>query len=384
MQSENCEGKGLEFLTRGQISYKWETYSNFTCKLRFFLYFESEALAQYLLLALAVERLVALYCLLAVRLWATNRNARLLIASLVLLSVLDATPSLFEVALTQSTNSVPSSVACLGIYKHVIQMVTLVVFNILLNNIVPSVAVLVCSLIMSYKIKKAMEKRRELQQQLRFYRSFGRPLELPNRVVPQHSLAKGPLVSQASRSARAGSSQRLQDLKLAKSVLVIATLEVLMYLTHGLIWSSFALQIFLQAPPAVRSTLHALGYVVSDLMIVTRLWNLYIYYFTIPAFRFALQRLLCSCCCARFQPESASSGERASPYFSSKLSRSEVAIQRSRSSTINIASLHVEAELLREKRALSANSLGINIALLQAEAQSLREKRALSTISLRL
>ena len=357
VHSKNCEGKGLDFLTRGKISYKWEKYSNFTCKLRFFWHFESEALAQYLLLALAVERVAALYRPLAVRLWATHRNARLLIAGLVLLSVLDATPSLFEVALKHSANGVPSAVACLGIYKHVIQMVTLIVFNILLNNILPSVAVLVCSLIMSYKIKNAMEKRRQLQHQLRSKRGFRRPFEQPNRVVTQNNLANGPLVSQASKSARAGSSQRLQEMKLAKSVLVIATLETLMYLMHGLIWSAFALQIFLQAPPAVRGTLHALGYVISDLMIVMRLWNLYVYYFTIPAFRVALQRLLCSCCCARFQPEFASSGERASSYFSSQLSRSQVAAQRSRSATINIVSLHAEAKLSREKRTLSANSL---------------------------
>lgn len=318
LHSSICKGKGLEFATAGRISFYLETLSNFTCKLRFFWYFESQALSQYLLLALAVERVIALYHPMAVRRWATRRNARYLVAGLVLLSVFDAVPSIFEFSLTQRPGGAPGTLSCLGIYKQVFQMVTLIVFTVLMNNLLPGVTVLVCTLIISYKIKRASKARRHMLPQFGVYTDNRRsPPLLP---VPMNNPANGRRILIPSRSMQRqgsrGSVPYLQEMQLAKSVLVLASFEVFMHLTYGLIWSTFALQIFMKAPFVVRGILYSLGSIVTYSMILTCIWNLFIYYFTILVFRTELQRVLhlFCCCCAfrRRRPESALFVNRAS------------------------------------------------------------------------
>ena len=326
------EGKGLEFASRGRISYRLELVSNLICKLRFFWYFESEALAKYLLLALAVERVVALYHPVAVRHWATRRNARLLIAAIVLLSVFGAIPSLFEYALTQSPFGATGAMACLWIYKHIIQLVTLILFTVLINNLLPEVAVLVCLFIMSYKIKKASKVRRQMQPQFGSYNDSRRPRNLL--MVPLNNPTNGPQILVSSRSGQqqgAGSQRQIQNLQLAMSVLVLSALEVLMYLIYSLVWLTFGLQIFIQAPNKVRSTLLSIGSIITSSMIVIRIWRLYIYYFTIRGFRTALKCVVYRCCCAGRQPESMQLGDQSGSFMvAAQLSQSQMSMRRPR------------------------------------------------------
>ena len=267
--------------------------------------------------------MVALYHPLAVRRWATWRNAQRLIAALVLLSVLDAVPCVFEVALAQNPNRATGHLACIGVYKHVLQMVTLVLFTLLLNNSLPSVAVLLCSFIMSYKIKSLSSARRRLRPQFRVFGGFQPPLEI--RVIHQNNTEGTHQILEVPRNVprhAAGPPFHMQELKLAKSVLILTTLEALMHVAHGLIWSAFALQNILQASREVRGRLLSVGLLSSYTLVVIRLWNLYIYYFTIPAFRTELHRVLCRCCCARLRPDPAPVRQRADS--SSRLSLAQI------------------------------------------------------------
>ena len=306
--------------------------SNLICKLRFFWFFESEALAKYLLLALAVERVVALYHPVAVRHWATRRNARLLIAAIVLLSVFCAIPSLFEYALMQSPFGASGAMACLGIYKHIFQMVTLILFTVLMNNLLPEVAVLVCSFIMSYKLNIISKARRQMQPQFGCYSASRRPQGLL--MVSLNNPTNRPQVLVSSRSGQqqgAASLQQIQELQLAKSIIVLSALEVLMYLSYSSIWVTFALHLFIEAPYKVRATLLSLGSIITSSMIVIRIWRLYVYYFTIRAFRTALRCVIYRCCCAGRQSESMQFEERSgSVMVAAQLSLSQMSMRRSR------------------------------------------------------
>ena len=185
-------------------------------------------------------------------------------------------------------------------------MFTLVLFTLLLNKSLPSIAVLLCSFIMSYKIKSLSSARRRLGRQFRVFGGFQPPLEL--RVIHQNNIEARHQILDVPRNVPrhgAGSPFHMQELKLAKSVLILTTLEALVHVAHGLIWSAFALQNIMQAPREVRGRLLSVGLLSSYTLVVIHLWNLYIYYFTIPAFRTELHRALCCCCCARLRPDPA-------------------------------------------------------------------------------
>ena len=199
------------------------TFSNFNCKLRFFWYFQSETLSQYLLLALAIERIIAFYLPMAVRRWATNRNAWRLIAVVILFSIIVAAPSLYYFSLKKQTFSL-----CNVDFKNMFKTVTSILFNVLLCSMFPTVAVLTCALIMSYKINSVSKIRRQLQPQFGVYCDIRRPRVL--RVVPLNNSAGNQMRGKVKSVQRQGAnaSQQLQELKLAKSLLVLATLEVFM------------------------------------------------------------------------------------------------------------------------------------------------------------
>ena len=71
----------------------------------------------------------------AVRRWVTNRNARCLIAAVVLLSVLEAVPFLLNFSLVQKPYGAPGETVCIVVHQHVLQIVNYILFNVLLGNI---------------------------------------------------------------------------------------------------------------------------------------------------------------------------------------------------------------------------------------------------------
>ena len=200
---------------------------------------------------------------------------------------------------------------------------------------------LTCALIMSYKIMSVSNTRRQMQLQFGVYCN-NRRHEL--RVVPLNNSAEVQIrgTSQSVQRQGVSSTQQFQALKLAKSLLVLAALEIFLYIVYALIWSAFALLKFLQVPHIVIGTIHSVGLISTDTMVVTSIWNLCIYYFTIPAFRIELHRVLRGCCyccgSSRQQPAPEQFGQRSASYMNvAQLSRSPISTQHHRAATFSSA-----------------------------------------------
>ena len=140
-------------MSNGLISFKWDLFSDVTCKLRFFLYFQSESLSQLLLVWLTIERLIAFYRPFCVRSFATKLNGLKILCGLVLFSIMIAAPTLYHFNLQAHPNSLHAMV-CKGVYKSTVDVIISILFMCIICEFLPQITILACTLLLGYKIRK--------------------------------------------------------------------------------------------------------------------------------------------------------------------------------------------------------------------------------------
>ena len=284
-------GEGLEFLSNGLISFKWDLFSDVTCKLRFFLYFQSESLSQLLLVWLTIERLIAFYRPFCVRSFATKQNGLKTLCGLVLFSIIIAAPTLYHFNLQVHPNSLKAMV-CKGVYKSTVDVIISILFMCILCEFLPEITILVCTFLLGYKIHKLPNIRNRIQVRVVFHSSSSNS---DRQRVPSSNSTRAQIVGSILHNEISTNIRNITqgELKLAKSIYILAFLELLMTLIAILIWIVLAFLEFIGCSKELVSQIFSAGILLNDLMIIIRLWNIYIYYFTMPVFKHEANRLLC-------------------------------------------------------------------------------------------
>lgn len=285
----------MEYISKGVISYKWDNYSYITCKLRFFLFFQSESLSQYLLVWLTIERLMAFYLPFDVRWFATKRNGQIILCFLILLTLIIAAPAMYHFDLSDHPN-IPGQVTCTGAYKGPLEIVIFIIFTCILCEILPEIIVLICTFLLGFKIYTRIHKSSRIAIPIcvKFRKVY---FNGDGALVPAPSPSRAS-TSELTTSKMSFSSkiQSTNDMKLAKSIYILASLEMLLTLFPLLPWIVYAIiKLNGLSSEQVTAQIYASGNLISDLMILIRLWNIYIYYLTIPAFKHEFNRILCHC-----------------------------------------------------------------------------------------
>lgn len=265
-------GDGLHYASAGIIHVRWDLLSNQTCKIRYFWYFQSDSLSQYLLLALAVERVISLYRPFAVRVWATRRNGFWLLVLLTSASIILAIPVLndFEINEYSITNH---ELRCIMVQHDWMQLTRFVLVNALLSVNVPRIAVFVCTVILSRKIRRTAALHHRFREVSFESRNGNRNGNAELRALPIPAIPR-------------------RELRLARPVFLCAFLELLVSLQLIVAWTVYYLFEYLRLSPEWVKIAGAGGHMAVYVTIVPRIWSLYIYCATIPAFRHELLRRL--------------------------------------------------------------------------------------------
>ena len=260
-------GDGLQCASGGKYTLRWDLFSNQTCKLRFYWYFQSDSLTQYLLLALAIERVISLYRPLAVRVWASNRNGCRLLALLTISSVILAAPSLNDFEINEYSLS-GNGLRCLMVHRDWKQKIRFYLVNSFLGVHFPRIAVFVCTIILQRKIRVASIFHERLREPPFTGRIGVIANSIGNGVVPR------------------------RELRLARPVLLFTILELFVTLQLGVMWALYYIFKAIQSPPEWLEFAGAGGRLALYATIMSRIWNLYIYCATIPVFRQELLRII--------------------------------------------------------------------------------------------
>ena len=315
----------------------WDLISNNTCKLRTFWFYQSEALSQYLLIALALERVISLYRPFAVRLWATKRNAWLLLTLLFTASAIVATPAIFNHEIVDNPLS-DGQLRCHLVFRSPAHVASFICSAVLLILTLPRFTVLILTVILSRKIRGAAVARRVMRDaslqpvsssstvSTRTCRSTETRSRTQSQIpaaAPQHikitlqqrrnassilqinrnNCAPGAIGHSSSLSALQIVSTpapplplRL-ELRLARPVYAFAMLELLLLLQLVVAWCAFFLIQAINLGPEWSASAAEVAQLSFGITIVSRFWNLYILSATIPAFRLELMRMIsCRCC----------------------------------------------------------------------------------------
>ena len=298
----------------------WDLISNTTCKLRTFWFYQSEALSQYLLIALALERVISLYRPFAVRLWATTRNALLLLTLLVIASVAVAAPAIYNHEIVDNPLFDGQS-RCHLVLRSPAHVASFICTTVLLILTLPRFTVLVLTVILSRKIHGAAVARRVMRdaslQPLSSNSNVStcRPTQIRSRTQSQIPAAASHASTIALPQRRnAVSLQQLgsndnpsalrtvslpapplpprRELRLARPVFTFALLELLLCLQLVVAWCVFYLIQALNLAPEWRAYAAAIAQLSFGVTILSRVWNLYILFTTIPSFRNELVRMI--------------------------------------------------------------------------------------------
>ena len=271
----------MEYLSNGIFYFKWDHYSNVSCKLRFFLFFLSESLSQYLLVWLTIERLMAFYRPFDIRLFATKRNGLIILLLLIIISLLFAAPALYHFDLSTHPN-ILGAIICAGVYKNTAQIVVFIICTCILCEVLPQFTVLVSTLLLGLKVYSSSRSRV-------FIRVLFRNASTNSNLKPTPS----PTHEESKRSVSSKIIIR-NDIKLARSIYILASLELVITLLPLLPWIAYAILEFIGCSKEVIAQTFSAGNLISDIMIIIRLWNIYIYYLTIPAFKNEVNRIICA------------------------------------------------------------------------------------------
>lgn len=260
-------GDGLHYVSGGLLAIRWDLFSNQTCNLRYYWYFQSDSLSQYLLLALALERVVSLYRPLAVRVWATQRNGYRLLALLIVFSVILAAPTISDFEIREYSLA-GYELRCLLWSNSWLQLAKIVLLNVFLCLSLPRIGVFVCTLILSRKIRAASAAHRLLGEPRAGGHNRIRRVDIERDMVPR------------------------RELRLARPVFIFALLELLVTSQLLITWAFYHLFRALDCPPEWIEVAGACGRVALYLTIVSRIWNLWVYCATIPGFKHEILRIL--------------------------------------------------------------------------------------------
>lgn len=286
-------GEGLDYLSNGSITFHWDLYSNITCKLRFFLYFLTESFSHYLLVWLTIERLLIFYQPFSKRLFFTKRNGIIFLIILIFLSIFISSPTLIVFQVSTHQNSF-SNITCKGVYKSTTDVVIFILFTCILCEFLPQISVLICTLLLGYKLYQTSK-------------SNSIPMRVVFRKIPSvppinKKLQSTPSANQVQRIKQKKNKKSLfnknylrNDLKLVRSIYILALLELIITFFSLLPWIVIAiveLTLFGYSEELIVQ-LFAIGYLINDLMVIIRLWNIYIYYLTIPSFKEEVNRIFC-------------------------------------------------------------------------------------------
>ena len=304
----------------------WDLISNTTCKLRTFWFYQSEALSQYLLIAMALERVISLYRPFAVRLWATKRNAWLLITLLVIASVVVAAPAIYNHEIVDNPLFDGQS-RCHLVFRSPAHVTSFICTSLLLILTLPRFAVLVLTVILSRKIHGAAVARRVMRDASLQPKSSNsnpspcRPTQTGSRIQSQIPAAASQRITIALQQPRnavsfqqLGSNDKLsvirmaplrapplpprRELRLARPVFAFALLELLLCLQLVVAWCVFYLIQALNLAPEWSAFAAAIAQLSFGVTIVSRFWYLYILCTTIPVFRYELIRMICCRFCS--------------------------------------------------------------------------------------
>ena len=248
--------------------------------MRFFLYFLSESLSQYLLVWLTIERLMAFYRPFDIRSFATKRNGLIILLVLIILSLIIAAPALYQFELSTHPN-ILGAIACTGVYKNTAEIVVFIICTCILCELLPQITVLVSTLLLGLKVYKSSRSRVFIRVVFRkaSTNSNGKPTPSPTNAERKRSVSSK-IVSG-------------NDIKLARSIYLLASLELLITFLSLLPWIANAIVKLIGCSKELISQTYSAGYLINDIMILIRLWNIYIYYLTIPSFKHEINRIIC-------------------------------------------------------------------------------------------
>lgn len=265
-----------------------------------------------MLLAITLERVLALYHPFGARAWATSRNAWLTLAGTLAISAAIGAVA-FVVYDLRPNAYFRSGFGCFTVVDDLSSIAVFVTFNLLFNMILPTLLLLVLTFILRAKIYYVSR----LHLKLAPYRSMSLVVPVnPTAPSPAASCRRGDLSpfprsnSNANRSfgpsrnrcqsqGQQRSKCRRSDLRIASSVFVLSLVEVMFYLPFAVVWMAYNVLDYVKKANELRHFLGTLGRLLSTLMIVIHLWNLYIYFATVSIFRREFVRLFCRGCGGR-------------------------------------------------------------------------------------
>ena len=230
---------------------------------------------------------MAFYRPFSVRSFATKRNGLKILWGLLLFSILIAAPALYHFKL-QSHPSSLQAMACKGVYKSSVDVIISILFMCILCEFLPQITVLACTLLLGYKIRKLPKIRNLINIE---HRSSS--LNSNKQSGPSSSLTHPQLNGSMAHNEISRNNVTRAELKLAKSIYILASLELIMTLLSLLIWIVLAILEFIGCSKELVSQIFSTGILLNDLMILTRLWNIYIFYLTMPSFKHEVNRLIC-------------------------------------------------------------------------------------------
>lgn len=229
---------------------------------------------------------MAIYKPLSVRLFATKQNGLIILWILILFSFIIATPTLYHFKLQTHPRS-NQSIVCKGVYNTPVDVIVSIVFMCIFCEVFPEITILACVMVLGFKIYKLSRLRKHLR--VEFTKSYPVSKKLSN---PIFSSARFKIMK-LTKQKRTVSSKIVSsgELRLARSISILATLELIITLLVVFIWIVLAHSEFLGCSNELISQLFSAGILLNDLMIFIRLWNIYIYYLTIPTFKSEINRI---------------------------------------------------------------------------------------------
>ena len=262
----------MEYLSNGFISFKWDLFSDITCKLRFFFYFHSESLSQYLLLWLTLERLLALYHPFRVRSFATKHNGQIILSVLTTLSLIIAAPALYHFKL-QTHPTTLGAIICKGVYQNTAEVIISILFMCILCEFLPVITVLVCTILLGIKIHKLSRMRTPVRVAFRNFEanstSTAKFLTTPNasstRVQRIESVSR--YINESNTRSNNASQRERIDFNLSRSIYMLALLELIMALLAISIWIVLAIIEFVGGSKELIAQIYFAGILVNDFII---------------------------------------------------------------------------------------------------------------------
>ena len=237
------------------------------CKVSTSVYYISESISQWLLVAFCVERVIAIYWPLKAKSLLGNKTSLSLIFGVIVISILACIPAPFAFHESESPDG---TVLCNMIGISIELTYLMVFFTTAQKYPISTMFIIILSFILGIKLLGLQRQRAE---------SFD-----PGSKT----------VSNTSGSVDTVKYGKNKELHAAVILLLMSSVHGSIYVAESVCWEVIYINnIFNFISPIVFVVLLKVGLMADVSSLIVRLWNFYLYFIKIPSFRSAIFHILC-------------------------------------------------------------------------------------------